>query len=135
MHMITEWTMSPTSSSCSGMSFSLFSLSSHDSHLHNINILSHSIAFLLYSHAVFLVHLYTTSGRNSPSSSSSSPGAKEEGTGAIELTSPTGAGNGRGGRWYARVPATLAREEEEESAMQRAALMGGVHVVGEDEDE
>ncbi|KAF9224160.1 hypothetical protein BS17DRAFT_780583 [Gyrodon lividus] len=74
----------------------------------------YSLAFLLYLHTLFLLHLYSSSGRNADSVQttrdvvfSASP------NGEIELTS-----SGNASKWYAPVP----REE------------GAMHAVGEDEE-
>ena len=79
----------------------------------------HSIAFLLYTHIVFLITLYATSGRNA----SDAPMMKEGGTrapahapGAIELTA-TRTRTAARGAWYSRV-----RTEDP------------MHVIGEDDE-
>ncbi|KAF8840401.1 hypothetical protein BDN67DRAFT_968591 [Paxillus ammoniavirescens] len=89
----------------------------HDSGMDHVTyiLVMYSLAFLLYLHTLFLLHLYSTTGRNADSAQrvndvvfSASP------NGEIELTSPRGAS-----KWYAPIPL-----EE-----------GPMHVVGEDEDE
>ncbi|KAG1771496.1 hypothetical protein EDD22DRAFT_863362 [Suillus occidentalis] len=74
----------------------------------------YSIAFLFYLLTVFLLHLYSTSGRNALSAQQPSVVFSAEG---IELSGPTDAS-----KWYA----PLAREEGRSAA---------VHVLGEDEDD
>ncbi|EIW79874.1 hypothetical protein CONPUDRAFT_166559 [Coniophora puteana RWD-64-598 SS2] len=69
-----------------------------------------SIAFLLYTLVLALIHLFTISGRNASSNSQTSLA----GDNAIELTSPCGATP----KWYAAVP---GKAEE-------------THVLGEDKD-
>jgi hypothetical protein len=69
-----------------------------------------SIAFLLYTHILFLVTLYASSGRNAPDGAS-----MKNTSGAIELTSTPSASRGA---WYTRV-----RTEEP------------VHVIGNDEED
>ena len=68
-------------------------------------MMSHSIAFLLYTLIVTLISLYTTSGRNAASASGQADGA-------IELRTPTTS------KWYSRVPAGDPAS----------------HVIGDDED-
>lgn len=81
-----------------------------------------SIAFLLYTHIVFLITLYATSGRNAPDAP---PTMKDGGArarsrahapGAIELTATPTASRARGA-WYSRV-----RTEEP------------MHVIGENDE-
>lgn len=74
----------------------------------------YSIAFLLYLLTVFLLHLYSTSGRNAPSMQQPNVVFSADG---IELSDPADAS-----KWYAPVP----REEGRSAA---------VHVLGEDEDD
>ncbi|KAI0249682.1 hypothetical protein BJV78DRAFT_1324829 [Lactifluus subvellereus] len=69
-----------------------------------------SIALLLYTHVVFLITLYATSGRNAPDGAS-----MKNTSGAIELTTTPTASRGA---WYSRV-----RTEEP------------VHVIGNDEED
>ncbi|KAI9510563.1 hypothetical protein F5148DRAFT_566738 [Russula earlei] len=77
-----------------------------------------SIAFLLYTHIVFLITLYSTSGRNAPNDGSASrPPMKMDASGAIELTA-AGTRQPPSGAWYSRV-----RTEEP------------VHVIGNDEED
>ncbi|EIM86922.1 uncharacterized protein STEHIDRAFT_57552 [Stereum hirsutum FP-91666 SS1] len=101
----------------------------HDQGMDHVTyvLIMYSIAFIIYFHTLFLIHLYTTTGRNSASASTSSSQAAKEDGGAIELTSPTTAGRD-GRQWYGRVPGT-ARDES------ATALMSGTHVVGDDDDE
>jgi len=73
---------------------------------------------VLYTHIVFLIHLYTSTGRNAPNA-----GAKD--SSGIELESPTG-------RWYSRVPSAPQRGTRREPVV-NAASMGGTHVIGDDE--
>ncbi|KAG2143785.1 uncharacterized protein EDB93DRAFT_1088011 [Suillus bovinus] len=73
----------------------------------------YSIAFLFYLITVFLLHLYSTSGRNASSAQQPSVIFSAEG---IELSDTTNAS-----KWYAPLP----REEGTSAA---------VHVLGEDED-
>jgi len=68
------------------------------------------MAFLLYTHIVFLITLYSTSGRNA----SDAPPMKDA-SGAIELTATSTPSRA----WYSRV-----RTEEPVA-----------HVIGNDEDE
>ncbi|KAG6818816.1 hypothetical protein H0H93_001377 [Arthromyces matolae] len=70
-----------------------------------------SIAFFMYTFIVFLLHLYSTTGRNAPE--------KKPVEGAIELSSS----NIRA-KWYARVPNT-GRDAETSQPL---------HVIGEDDD-
>ncbi|KAF8075183.1 hypothetical protein FPV67DRAFT_1575567 [Lyophyllum atratum] len=72
-----------------------------------------SIAFFMYSFIVFLIHLYSTTGRNAASNSTTDDAN-------IEM-SPRGIR----AKWYARVP-----NPERESEVNR-----GLHVIGEDEEE
>jgi hypothetical protein len=87
---------------------------------HNNNNNNKSIAFLLYTHIVFLITLYATSGRNA--SDASPPTMKDRarahglGAGAIELTATPTASRSRGA-WYSRV-----RTEEP------------MHVIGENDE-
>ncbi|KIJ65455.1 hypothetical protein HYDPIDRAFT_110527 [Hydnomerulius pinastri MD-312] len=75
----------------------------------------YSFAFLLYLHTLFLLHLYSTTGRNADSAQSSNDVIfSAPANGEIELTSPRDAA-----KWYAPVP----REE------------GAVHVLGENDEE
>jgi hypothetical protein len=74
----------------------------------------YSIAFLLYLLTVFLLHLYSTSGRNVPPGQLAGVVFSADN---IELSSPTDAS-----KWYAPVP----REEGRSAA---------VHVLGDDEDD
>ncbi|KAG6861227.1 hypothetical protein C0991_011692 [Blastosporella zonata] len=73
-----------------------------------------SIAFFMYALIVFLLHLYSTTGRNAVSNN----GPTDAG---IELTSS----NIRA-KWYARVP-NPDRDREAEAAQR-------LHVIGDDED-
>ena len=64
-----------------------------------------SIAFLLYTHIVFLITLYSTSGRNASDAPPIMKGhtrAPAHGPGAIELTA-TPTGTASRGAWYSRV--------------------------------
>ncbi|KAG2364649.1 hypothetical protein BDR07DRAFT_1607986 [Suillus spraguei] len=74
----------------------------------------YSIAFLFYLLTLFLLHLYSTSGRNASSAQQPSVVFATEG---IELSDSTDAS-----KWYA----PLSREEGRSAA---------VHVLGEDEDD
>ncbi|KAG1801733.1 uncharacterized protein BJ212DRAFT_1487625 [Suillus subaureus] len=74
----------------------------------------YSIAFLFYLLTVFLLHFYSTSGRNASSAQQPSVVFSAEG---IELSDPSDAS-----KWYA----PLSREEGRSAA---------VHVLGEDEDD
>ncbi|KAI0065516.1 hypothetical protein BV25DRAFT_1821953 [Artomyces pyxidatus] len=69
-----------------------------------------SIAFLLYTHILFLINLYATSGRNAPDAD---PHIKDA-SGAIELATPTT------GRWTGYAP---VRNEPV------------AHVIGDDEED
>jgi hypothetical protein len=61
-----------------------------------------SIAFLLYTHIVFLITLYSTSGRNGSDAPPITKDGRARAPGAIELTAtPTGAASQ--GAWYSRV--------------------------------
>ncbi|KAG6877545.1 hypothetical protein C0993_006238 [Termitomyces sp. T159_Od127] len=71
-----------------------------------------SIAFFMYTFIVYLLHLYSTTGRNASRNSSPAEGG-------IELTST----NIRA-KWYTRV---LNPEREAESSQR-------LHVIGDDED-
>ncbi|GLB41596.1 putative protein of unknown function (Ytp1) [Lyophyllum shimeji] len=73
-----------------------------------------STAFLIYSFIVFLLHLYSTTGRNA----ASNVAAKNDAN--IEMTP-----RGIHAKWYARVPNT-GRESE---------ATRGLHVIGDDEEE
>lgn len=77
---------------------------------------TNSMAFLLYTHVVFLITLYATSDDAASSST------KVDAHGAIELTAtPTSTTRSRLGRaWYSRV-----RSEEP----------AAVHVIGNDEED
>jgi hypothetical protein len=75
------------------------------------------MAFLLYTHVLFLITLYATSGRNATSDASST----KDGAGAIELTPrPRTAASPSRRAWYSRL-------RTEESAE--------MHIIGNDEDE
>ncbi|KAF9466205.1 hypothetical protein BDZ94DRAFT_252633 [Collybia nuda] len=69
-----------------------------------------SIAFLLYFFIIFLIHLYSTTGRNADNASKGN---------SIELTTGTNQS-----KWYARVPNAEARRP-----------LATQHVIGEDEDD
>lgn len=71
-----------------------------------------SIAFFMYTFIVFLIHLYSTTGRNAASNVISNDTN-------IEMTS-----RGIRAKWYARVP----NPERESEALR------GLHVVGDDEE-
>lgn len=71
-----------------------------------------SIAFFLYSFIVFLIHLYSTTGRNAVDT-------KRATDANIEMT-PTAIRS----KWYARVPNGDPRYP-----------LAGQHVIGEDEEE
>ncbi|KAH9958845.1 hypothetical protein BC827DRAFT_1217377 [Russula dissimulans] len=78
-------------------------------------LITFSMAFLLYTHIVFLITLYATSGRNA----SDAPPMKDA-SGAIELTATTTSSRERArGAWYSRV-----RTEEPVA-----------HVIGNDEED
>jgi len=90
----------------------------HDSGMDHVTyiLIMFSMAFLLYTHILFLITLYATSGRNATSDASSTKDA----SGAIELTpTPRTAASSRRA-WYSRV----RTEEPAES-----------HIIGNDEDE
>jgi hypothetical protein len=83
-----------------------------------------SIAFLLYTHIVFLITLYATSGRNASDAAAASmtkyggggrARARAHAPGAIELTATRTASRGA---WYSRVrtedPMHVIGEEDEE---------------------
>ncbi|KAF7289484.1 hypothetical protein HMN09_01342400 [Mycena chlorophos] len=70
---------------------------------------SSSISFLIYTHIVFLIGLYPTTGRNAAT--------KETRSNSIELTAPRS-------KWYSRVPNAPATPVERPQ-----------HVVGEDDEE
>jgi hypothetical protein len=73
------------------------------------------MAFLLYTHVVFLITLYATSDDAASSST------KDDARGAIELTATRPTSTARSGRaWYSRV-----RSEEPAEA----------HVIGNDDEE
>jgi hypothetical protein len=73
------------------------------------------LSFLLYTHIVFLINLYSTSGRNAPNASGNIHAIDD---GNIELVSP----GVPGAKWpYARVPLRQGS--------------GGLHVLGDDEEE
>jgi hypothetical protein len=78
-----------------------------------------SIAFLLYSHIVFLITLYATSGRNASDAphmmKDGGARARAHAPGAIELTATPSASRGA---WYSRV-----RTEDP------------MHVIGENDEE
>jgi len=84
----------------------------HESGMDHVTyiLIMFSIAFVLYTHIVFLITLYATSGRNA----SDAPPSKDA-SGAIELTATPTASRGA---WYSRV-----RTEEP------------VHVIGNDEED
>lgn len=68
-----------------------------------------SMAFLIYTFMLVLIHLYTSTGRNASS-------AINDNTNSIELTSV-----GIRSKWYSRVP--------------NADATASHHIIGEDEDE
>ena len=78
-----------------------------------------SIAFLLYTHIVFLITLYATSGRNASDAphlmKDGGARARAHAPGAIELTATPSASRGA---WYSRV-----RTEDP------------MHVIGENDEE
>ncbi|KAL4249938.1 Protein YTP1-like C-terminal domain-containing protein [Abortiporus biennis] len=82
----------------------------HDEGMDHVTyvLIMFSMAFLIYMLIVGLIHLYTISGRNSPSNGGDAGGS-------IELTSPN--------KWYARVP-----DAEENNDNERT------HIIGEEED-
>ncbi|THH11638.1 hypothetical protein EW146_g7974 [Bondarzewia mesenterica] len=89
-------------------------------------LIMYSIAFLIYAHVLFLINLYSTSGRNAPDAS-----VRVKDGGVIELVSPAGnwysrLSNGRPGRSQARGPM-----EDPTSA---SALMQ-THVIGDEEED
>jgi len=88
----------------------------HDNDMDHVTyiLIAFSMAFLLYTHILFLITLYATSGRNATHD------ASKDAQGAIELTTtPTTAASSRRA-WYSRV-----RTEEPAE----------VHIIGNDEDE
>lgn len=78
-----------------------------------------SLAFLLYTLIVSLIHLYTTSGRNAASATGADADADE---GGIELRTPTTARS----KWYARVPNADASTP---------LVHHGHHVIGDDDED
>ena len=119
--MITEWTTLLTCSSCLGQS----SFLSHIIILsavypHNNNHIF-SISFILYTHTLFLINLYATSGRNAPDTTAN---AKD-----IELETPRG-----NGRWYSRTAHVERRRDLNGEPTSASALMQA-HITGEDDDE
>ncbi|KAF5379503.1 hypothetical protein D9615_006482 [Tricholomella constricta] len=74
-----------------------------------------SIAFFMYSFIVFLIHLYSTTGRNAPSNLEVAANDTN-----IEMSS-----QGIRAKWYARVP-----NPEREAEATR-----GLHVIGEDDED
>ena len=82
----------------------------------NLPYLTHSIAFLLYAHVVFLITLYATSGRNAPEAAHMKQ--HDDSRGGIELAPTRPPAPRGGGAWYTRV-----RSEEP------------VHVIGSDEND
>ncbi|KAJ7460808.1 hypothetical protein FB451DRAFT_1270391 [Mycena latifolia] len=62
----------------------------HDNEMDHVTyvLIMYSIAFLLYTHIVFLIHLYSTTGRNAPAKVDSN---------IIAMTTPRS-------KWYSRVP-------------------------------
>ncbi|KAF8202448.1 hypothetical protein BJ912DRAFT_944861 [Pholiota molesta] len=88
----------------------------HDNEMDHVTyiLIVFSLSFLLYTHIVFLINLYSTSGRNAPNTSGNMHPIDD---GNIELVSP-----GPGAKWpYARVPLRQGS--------------GGLHVLGDDEEE
>lgn len=74
----------------------------------------YSLAFILYTLILSLIHLYSASGRNAPDSSNSAKSIEN-----IEMLPHGGAP-----RWYAPVPNTASGEETPITA----------HIIGDDED-
>ncbi|KAA1470261.1 hypothetical protein DENSPDRAFT_774306 [Dentipellis sp. KUC8613] len=115
--------------------FMLLFMSATDEELHFVNdngmdhvtyiLIMFSIAFLLYTHILFLINLYSTSGRNAPDAASN---VKD--VGAIELTTPTTST----GRWYSRLPNGHGRNDSL-AAEPTNPLMNSAHVIGEEEEE
>jgi len=86
----------------------------HDNGMDHVTyvLIMFSIAFFLYSFIVFLIHLYSTSGRNALNTTRNS-GAN------FEMT-PTAIRS----KWYARVPNA-----------DTGTPLAGQHVIGEDEED
>ncbi|THH22127.1 hypothetical protein EUX98_g8244 [Antrodiella citrinella] len=78
----------------------------HDEGMDHVTylLIMYSLAFVIYTLIVSLIHLYTVTGRNASSAAAN---------GSIELTTPTS-------KWYARVPSGDVDAEN--------------HVIGEDDD-
>ncbi|KAI0315053.1 hypothetical protein OF83DRAFT_1062795, partial [Amylostereum chailletii] len=83
-----------------------------------------SISFILYTHVLFLINVYGTSGRNGAGTGA----ARKEivGAGGIELQSLTSAGG-----WYARIPTTAGGPSQSTAPLRS----GPVHMIGEEEEE
>ncbi|KAG5654001.1 hypothetical protein H0H81_008583 [Sphagnurus paluster] len=89
----------------------------HESEMDHVTyiLIMFSIAFVLYAFIVFLLHLYSTTGRHATTNLATNDAN-------IEMTSP-----GIRAKWYARVP--NRQREAEIDATRR------LHVIGDDEEE
>ncbi|THH08908.1 hypothetical protein EW146_g8840 [Bondarzewia mesenterica] len=89
-------------------------------------LIMYSIAFLIYAHVLFLINLYSTSGRNAPDAS-----VRVKDGGAIELVSPAG-------NWYSRLsnghPGRSQARGTMEDPTSASALMQ-THVIGDEEED
>ncbi|TFY82125.1 hypothetical protein EWM64_g1890 [Hericium alpestre] len=99
----------------------------HDNGMDHVTyiLIMFSIAFLLYTHILFLIQLYATSGRHAPDAVS---GAKEEG--GIELTTPTAATGG-----VVLTAATGLTGHGRGVGEPAHPLMSAPHVIGEEDEE
>ncbi|KZV71552.1 hypothetical protein PENSPDRAFT_577546 [Peniophora sp. CONT] len=89
-----------------------------------------SLGFLIYTHIVFCINLYATSGRNAPSAVAARKDALDS-PGEIELAeTPI---NGRA-PWYSRV-ASRPRVQTHDRTSSSAPLVGPAHVIGDEDDE
>ncbi|KNZ78841.1 Protein YTP1 [Termitomyces sp. J132] len=86
----------------------------HDNQMDHVTyiLIMFSIAFFMYTFIVFLLHLYSTTGRNASNNNSTAEGGIEMPSSNIRA------------KWYARVP----NPEREVESSQR------LHVIGDDED-
>ncbi|KAG2011927.1 cytoplasmic protein [Coprinopsis cinerea AmutBmut pab1-1] len=103
----------------------------HDQGMDHVTylLIMFSLAFLIYAFIVFLIHLYSTSGRNAAASSAGASSASRGMEYEMASTLPASAGAGTP-KWYARVP-----NAERGGGGQGAGNGVATHVVGDDDDD
>lgn len=116
MGQIEAWIMSPTSSSSTGTASFVLTIM-----LSIYFSLKYSLSFLLYGFVVFLINLYSTSGRNAANHRRAT--LFDTDSSNMEMVSQ------RGSKWYSRVPSGPHNRGSHPNDI------ANTHIVGDDEEE